>query len=144
MRHRVSLVQRLVVAALLTAATATSAQTTTPAPRPSDSLSGVVLYSDPTLGIFVQVGEETVTIRSTQTADTRPGDRIRATGIRQFRDGRRFLDNPIRTRSGPGGLPAARAVAVAALGADQTPNDWVEFEATIREVNPVSGRTQLL
>ena len=105
------------------------------APAPT-TLQGVVLYHDPTLGLFVQVGGETVQVVGLKGQAFAPGDRVDVTGVATEKEGRRTLSDAAVRRLGAGALPAARAVSTAGLATDENHDDWVQFVAVIQEVTP--------
>jgi PAS domain S-box-containing protein len=102
----------------------------------STTLEGVVLYHDPTLGLFVQTSGETVEVAGVNDATFAPGDRVSVAGQPASKDGRRTIGGARVTRLGAGLLPAARAVSTTGLATDQNPDDWVSFVAVIQEVTP--------
>jgi PAS domain S-box-containing protein len=95
-----------------------------------------VLYHDPVLGLFVQVGGETVQVVGLQGAPLAPGDLVNVSGAATDKDGRRTMSGARVTRLGSGALPAARAVPTTGLATDETADDWVSFVAVIQEVTP--------
>jgi PAS domain S-box-containing protein len=99
-------------------------------------IEGVVLYRDPALGLFVQVGDETVQAVGVEGQTLSPGDRVELTGTAATKDGRRTLSGARAVRTGSGALPAARAVSTSGLATDESADDWVSFVAVIREVIP--------
>jgi len=105
-------------------------------------IEGVVLYHDPALGLFVQVGEETVQATG-MTGAFSPGDHVSVAGDAAEKDGRRTLSGARVTRLGTGALPAARAVPTTGLATDENANDWVSFVAVIQEVTPTKTGVDL-
>ena len=105
-------------------------------PVETTRVQGVVLYHDPALGLFVQVGGETLQVVGLQRPPFAPGDRVEAAGVAVTKDGRRCLTNARVTQLGTGGLPAARAVTTTGLATDESADDWVSFTAVIQEVTP--------
>jgi hypothetical protein len=100
-----------------------------------DRIEGAVLYHDPALGLFVQVGDETVQVTG-MAGSFSPGDHVSVAGDAAEKDGRRTLSAARVTRLGAGALPAARAVPTAGLATDENTDDWVSFVAVIQEVTP--------
>ena len=98
-------------------------------------IEGVVLYHDPALGLFVQVGQETVQVTGMDGTFS-PGDQVSVAGDAAEKDGRRTLSAARVTRLGAGALPAARAVPTTGLATDENADDWVSFVAVIQEVTP--------
>jgi PAS domain S-box-containing protein len=105
------------------------------APAPT-TLHGIVLYHDPMLGLFVQVGSETVQVAGVEGAPFTSGERVEVTGAVSQKDGRRTVNGPRVTRLGAGTLPDPRPVFTTGLATDQNPDDWVSFVAVIQEVTP--------
>jgi PAS domain S-box-containing protein len=133
LRHTVSL-----LVALLCAGATVHATTTTNEPALAAHLQGVVLYHDPALGLFVQVGGETVQVTGVPGAPLTPGDRVDVVGAVNVKDGRRTLSGAKVTRLGGGGLPPARAIATTSLAIEEGKDDWVSFVGVIQEVLPTS------
>jgi PAS domain S-box-containing protein len=106
-------------------------------------IEGVVLYHDPALGLFVQVGGETVQALGIEGAPLAPGEQVELTGLAAIKDGRRTLSGSRVSRRGPGTLPAARAVMTAGLATDESTDDWVSFTAVIQEVTPTPAGVDL-
>jgi PAS domain S-box-containing protein len=136
LRHTLRHVVSLLVALLCAGATVHATTTTSNEPSPAARLKGVVLYQDPALGLFVQVGGETVQVTGVRNDAFSPGDRVDVAGAVTYKDGRRTLSGARVTRLGGGTLPAARAIAASSLASDEAKDDWVSFVAVIQEVLP--------
>jgi PAS domain S-box-containing protein len=128
-------VRRLLALLLTVLCTGSTVHAVAAAPAPT-TLQGVVVYHDPTLGLFVQVGSETVHVVGLKGQPFAPGDRVDVTGMATAKEGRRTLSDAAVRRLGTGDLPAARTVPTAGLATDQNPDDWVQFVAVIQEVTP--------
>jgi CheY-like chemotaxis protein len=124
------------LAVLCAGSTVHTATTTAAEHAQTTRVQGVVLYHDPALGLFVQVGDETLQVTGLAGATFTPGDRVDLTGTTTEKDGRRTMAGPKITRLGGGPLPAARAVSTSGLATDQSPNDWVSFVGVIQDVRP--------
>ena len=129
----------LVLAVLCGGSTVHTATTAATEPAQITHVQGVVLYHDPALGLFVQVGDETLQVTGLQGAAFTPGDRVDVTGTSTEKDGRRTMSGPKVTRLDGGPLPAARAVSTSGLATDQSPNDWVSFVGVIQDVRPTAA-----
>ena len=119
----------------LRAAATSSAETT--------QVRGVVLYNDPTFGVFVQVGSETVQATGLRGVPLTPGDRVELTGVEETKDGHRTLSGTSVSRLGTAPLPAARAVMTTGLATDESADDWVQFTAVIQDVTPTPAGVEL-
>jgi PAS domain S-box-containing protein len=131
-RHLLVLLLTLVCTGSTVRAVA-AAPDTTPA---QTTLQGVVLYHDPMLGLFVQVGGETVQVVGLTGTPLAPGDLVDVTGVATEKEGRRSLSSAAVRRLGAGALPAARVVSTAGLASGDNHDDWVQFVAVIQEVTP--------
>ena len=125
----------VLVAVLCTGSTVHTATTTATEPAQTVHVQGVVLYHDAALGLFVQVGGETLQVTGLHELFT-PGDRVDVIGVTAEKDGRRTMTGAKVTRTGSGPLPAARAVPSSGLATDQNADDWVSFVGVIQDVLP--------
>jgi PAS domain S-box-containing protein len=112
--------------------------------RPVARITGVVVHADASLGLFVQAGDETVRVVPASAAPFAPGDRVDAAGAVVTEYDRRTLQGAQVVRLGTGDLPAASRVAPGELGSNQGSSDWIEFEATVREIAARPERSELL
>ena len=126
----------LVLAVLCAGSTVHTATTTATEHAQTARVQGVVLYHDPALGLFVQVGGETLQVTGLTGTPLTPGDRVEVTGETAEKDGRRIMSGAKVTRLGTAPLPAARAVSTSGLATDESPDDWVSFVGVIQEVLP--------
>jgi PAS domain S-box-containing protein len=123
----------VLVAVLCAGSTVHTATTAATEPAQPTRVQGVVLYHDPALGLFVEIGGETLQVTGPEGTTFTPGDRVDVTGTTTEKDGRRTMSGKV-TRLGSGPLPAARAVSTSGLATDQSPDDWVSFVGVIQEV----------
>jgi len=94
----------LVLAVLCAGSTVHTATTTATEHAQTARVQGVVLYHDPALGLFVQVGGETLQVTGLTGTPLTPGDRVEVTGETAEKDGRRIMSGAkvsVASRPGP-------------------------------------------
>jgi hypothetical protein len=99
-----------------------------------------VVYAHPDAGVFEHSGKETVKLLPVGSAQFTPGDRVEAVGTVRVEQGRRSLVKAHILRVGSGGVPRARPLSIDAMRSDLSPDDWVQFDGTVREL--ATGRRQ--
>jgi PAS domain S-box-containing protein len=143
MFHRRLIASRALAAIALIAASAAVAAAQT-APRPSSRFTGVVVYADAELGLFVRSADRTVNVEPAAAVPLRPGERVSVTGTAVERNGRQSFADAVVTPLGPGEMPPPRPTTALALASEAGLDDWVAFDAVVREATRRSDHSELL